>query len=693
MKVSNQYQSRGTTHDFSQKVAPPQTKVDPGTRRGEVAELRRLLKNVQNDKDSNRKRDAMKRVVAHMTLGIDVSRLYQDVIMISGTSDPVVKKLVYFFLSTYTESHSDLAILAIGSLQKDCQDVDPTIRGLALRTMCSLRVPNLLEYLEPAVTTALGDSVGYVRRSAVMGALKIFNMTPEIFDGESCAIISRVEELLYDHDPGVLCSAIVALNEIFADQGGTVLTKNLIYSLLNRLPELDEWQLTLVLSLLGETTPETEDELYDFLNILDPLLYFSSPSVLTALIKCFLSYVAEYPKVRGAIAKRLCDPFLTMIHSSPVEIAHSLLLHLRLLLQNEVYELADTECPKAFTRTLEPLYRHFFILCNEPTFVKTTKIDILALLASPAIIASVQSEICEYISDPHSEVSTHAIEALGNLALRIHSALDPLVEQFLNLISSKYIGTSGPAIQVLRRIVKEQKDRVGYVSCVAVLSWLKEVKRFRGVHLEPATAAIWIVGECSALEGIPEAPYVLEHMVTLLSDYLLEIDSQETEQEKKKDEGSLNFDLSLRSFVHGLLTAILKMFCYRPGEISPGMEKLLALIASGVLVEVDLLDRSLYYIRMLRHFSLKNNFWEKMRSVVFDPLAIGSAIVSVDEEAANISKVLVEYNTLAVEFGTPSSTFVVVKSIPAGGRQVDTRHTEVAEIGGDTKRSLVEHLE
>ena len=49
----------------------------------------------------------------------------------------------------YAESNSDLAILAINTLQKelpgvmkclaqDCRDDDPMIRGLALRSLCSL---------------------------------------------------------------------------------------------------------------------------------------------------------------------------------------------------------------------------------------------------------------------------------------------------------------------------------------------------------------------------------------------------------------------------------------------------------------------------------------------------------------------------------------------------------------------------
>lgn len=42
-----------------------------------------LLKNINVEKDVKRKRDVIKKVIAYMTLGIDVSRLFTDMIMVS----------------------------------------------------------------------------------------------------------------------------------------------------------------------------------------------------------------------------------------------------------------------------------------------------------------------------------------------------------------------------------------------------------------------------------------------------------------------------------------------------------------------------------------------------------------------------------------------------------------------------------
>jgi vesicle coat complex subunit len=59
----------------------------------------------------------------------------------------VLKKSLYQYITTYGTANSDLMLLTINMLLKDCQDQDPTIRGLALRSLCSLTISNLTEYL------------------------------------------------------------------------------------------------------------------------------------------------------------------------------------------------------------------------------------------------------------------------------------------------------------------------------------------------------------------------------------------------------------------------------------------------------------------------------------------------------------------------------------------------------------------
>ncbi|OEH80151.1 heat repeat-containing protein [Cyclospora cayetanensis] len=106
---------------------------------GELHELRLLLRQLPMEKDLNRQREVVKRVIAYMTVGMDVSRLFSEMIMLSSTPDTLLKKMIYLYLTNYADTNPSLSILAVNAFQKDCGDVDPRLRGLAIRSLCSLR--------------------------------------------------------------------------------------------------------------------------------------------------------------------------------------------------------------------------------------------------------------------------------------------------------------------------------------------------------------------------------------------------------------------------------------------------------------------------------------------------------------------------------------------------------------------------
>ena len=132
--------------------ASTSTNGSGGVRRGEMSELQSALSRLSGASGSTTqgaeaKRALFRKVLQYMTLGIDVSSLMSGMIMCGACSDLVIKKMLYLYTATYAELMPEMALLTINTLQKDCNDADPTVRGLALRAFCSLNVPNLIEYV------------------------------------------------------------------------------------------------------------------------------------------------------------------------------------------------------------------------------------------------------------------------------------------------------------------------------------------------------------------------------------------------------------------------------------------------------------------------------------------------------------------------------------------------------------------
>lgn len=86
---------------------------------------------------------------------------------------------MYLFLCHYADTNADLAMMVVNTLQKDCRDENPMVRGLALRSLTSLRITSLVEYVLPLTMRSVGDQNGYVRRTAILGILKMFYLDRE----------------------------------------------------------------------------------------------------------------------------------------------------------------------------------------------------------------------------------------------------------------------------------------------------------------------------------------------------------------------------------------------------------------------------------------------------------------------------------------------------------------------------------
>lgn len=122
-------------------------------KKGEMHELRLEL----HSTDRTTKVDAVKKVIASMTVGKDVSGLFTDVLNCVQTGNIELKKLVYLYLINYAKSQPELTLLAVNTFVKDANDPNPLIRALAVRTMGCIRVDRITEYLCEPLGRALRD--------------------------------------------------------------------------------------------------------------------------------------------------------------------------------------------------------------------------------------------------------------------------------------------------------------------------------------------------------------------------------------------------------------------------------------------------------------------------------------------------------------------------------------------------------
>ena len=100
-------------------------------KKGEINELKEALNNTKNEN----KIEGLKKTIAFMTIGKDVSSLFQPVIKCLEMNHLEIKKLVYLYIINYSRSKPDDAIMII-----NCLPVLKVIRN-------NLRIINTSSYL------------------------------------------------------------------------------------------------------------------------------------------------------------------------------------------------------------------------------------------------------------------------------------------------------------------------------------------------------------------------------------------------------------------------------------------------------------------------------------------------------------------------------------------------------------------
>ena len=149
-----------------------------------------------------------------------------------ASHDIIIKKMACLYIVRYAKRQPDKILLAVNTLVKDCVDPNPMMRGLALKTLCSLQQEALVEYAVQPVIKALHDKSAYVRRVAVTSCLKVSQISPSQLTEHG--VVDQLYSMIRDSDPVVVSNCLTVLDEILRPEGGIVINRNIAHYLLNK---------------------------------------------------------------------------------------------------------------------------------------------------------------------------------------------------------------------------------------------------------------------------------------------------------------------------------------------------------------------------------------------------------------------------------------------------------------------------
>jgi len=643
-------------------------------KKSEMNVLKNSLSTATNERDSEKIKEVLQRIIYYMTIGMDVSPLFPDVTMVAATTDIVIKKMVYLYIVHYSKSNSDLLLLVINILIKDCSDRNPVVRGLAIRSLCSFNSEDIVQYAYKYVMYGLRDFSGYVRKISVLSLAKLYRLSPSSINMDE--VLPILYGMSMDQDPQVVVNSIVTLNELRPDWE---ITPTMVQFLLGKLKEFNEWSQCIVIDTLYKYIPKDEDEVLDILNLLDDKLKQSNSALVLGIVRLFIKITEGYPvleDIHNEVYERVKDPLITLVESSESnETAYTILCHIYLLMSRS---------PHLF----EAEYRHFYCKYNDPIYIKTLKIKILGDIASNhtnalhyACIKEIVQELSEYIYEGNLSIMKQSIEVISTIGQKNSDSVSINNDKGQEDEQQQQIDTTTLSIDqfVLDTFIillQTENDNIISYTLIALKDFLRiyplhatKIISYLGLNKllelevpQAIEAILWIYGEYPNVDA--ETPYIIESFFKRFRDQSTRVKIQ-------------------------LLISSIKIYFERPGEMLPIIQNIL-LECSDISQDPDLHETYLFYARLL---SIDLNVAKKIINS-----GKNQKITSFleDEFYEFKDKIFEEFNTLSVVYGKHSSMFmnqlppdpqIIPASISAGTSAKNTSDM-TKQIEGSTQNLL-----
>ncbi|KAJ3733045.1 adaptin N terminal region-domain-containing protein [Lentinula guzmanii] len=524
--------------------------------RGKIEEFRAELHAAEaKDKKFVKRKTVLKKIVANITMGTDMSPLFPDVVQCLGTPLLEIKKMVYLFLVSYGRSKPDQIHLVIPNFLQDCNDRNPLIRALAIRTMSYIPIPVVTEALSDNLRHALKDRDPYVRKTAAICVAKLYSADPR--KAERGGFVELLRDLMLDSNATVVANAVAALSEIGDRQDGVIFKLNLATAnkLLAAIPESSEWGQIYILDSLLRYVPERHADAEMMAERIIVQLQHGNSAVILTTIKALL-YLMNYMENRQLIdyiCKKMGPPLVTLLSSGP-EVQYVALRNILLIIQRRPTVLKND-------------VRVFFCKYNDPIYIKLAKLEIMYRLARAENAKEVLAELQEYASEVDLDFVRKAVRSIGRLAIKVEAAADDCIQALLDLIETKVTYVVQEAVIVIKDIFRRYPGK------------------YEGI----------IPNLCENIDALDE-PEAKASMIWILGQYASIIDNAD----ELLDDLCYTFLEESTEVQLALLTATVKLFVYksRADKAKELVHKVLKW-ATEEADNPDLRDRGFMYWRML----------------------------------------------------------------------------------------------
>ncbi|GET86703.1 beta-adaptin, putative [Leishmania tarentolae] len=510
-----------------------------------------------------RQLSALLQVVAYMTMGKDMSSLFNEVSALTSSRNSTMKRLAYLYLIEYSHAQPERTVLQAGTLVKDTLHDSPLVRGAGLRIMTSMELPVMADFDTGPLIRCLGDSSAYVRRIAVMGVLKQYSTAPNVSSASD--LLDKLKGLLKDTNAAVVGSAVRAMLELQYRNAPV----SYIYALLEARPHLvemlvrgNEWTTVYLLEGLAITMmwecheavgrerqvsvasstgvrstevltstslqrprhpiehADNDDldtlcqqyiaESEETLEAVLPLMQYASPIIVLSAIRVVGLFLHSVTSSRLCVPEaeqsRLFQRYATSLVQPLVELLEAPRFEMQYVVLRNVAQFLTP----LFTPYLVAHLSKFLVKFEDPIYVKMEKLNLLVRFANRENGVRVLGELMVYTREVDVALVRTAIKAIGVLATMLPELSEECVRQLGQLIATRVPHLVEDTVVVVQMVLRCYPGKFTDIipPLCASLTVLEST--------EAKAAVAWVLGEYP--DSVSES--IIEYLSVLVNRFM-----------------------------------------------------------------------------------------------------------------------------------------------------------------------------
>lgn len=397
---------------------------------------------------------ALRKIIANLTLGnyAEMMQLFPEILKFWKVEDDMeVKRICHEYIRTIGSVKPRNTVDAMPYILDDLKSHDENVQIIALETLVNVPFTKFTEEAFHFIISLVNrqSTSPCLLRTAIYSLLQLDDWDHE----RVMSLLNILFEIVEHHleEPSVQVAALktlYVLHEKAKNVESLHLPTDTVFSLLDNIPKLNEWDISSLLECLIITVvPATHVDAYEMINIVLPQLQHVNTSVSLNAFK-FILYLTNYvDEINISIKERLSQSIVALLEK-PSELQF-------LILRNIILLLLTRETP-----IIQVDVSYFFIEFNDPIYIKDTKLECLYLLANENTLPRILEELEQYSTDIDIQMSRKAVRAIGNLAVKLgDNAADSCVDTLLQLAEFGVEYVIQEIISVFRNILRKYPNR------------------------------------------------------------------------------------------------------------------------------------------------------------------------------------------------------------------------------------------